>query len=283
MANASLQEIIACIGFPIAGNPTQFVMERAFRAAGFDSRCLTVDVAPEHLAAAIGGMRAMGFRGGVVEPPHQRAAGALLERVTGPAGQLGEVDLIYRDEDGQLVGESSLLCGVTENLARHTDLAGKRTVVLGAGAVARAAALAVGLADAERITIVARNDAAGDHVAQLLRPHIQSEIDLQTWASLYCVHADVDIVIQATSCSGLDAGHPLRLDLESLKPSMLLLDAVYNPPQTAFAVHGQTIGCDVINGLDLLVQRAVVAFRMWTELEPDLAVVREAFEEFFLI
>ncbi len=258
-------------------------MERAFRAAGFDSRCLTVDVAPQDLAAAIGGMRAMGFRGGVVEPPHQQAAVGLLDEVTEPASQLGEVDLIFADDEGHLVGASSLLAAITETLARHTDVAGKRTVIFGAGAVARAAAMAVGLADAERITVVARNDAAGDGLAQRLQSHVRSQIDLQTWASLYCVHADVDIVIQATSCSGLDSGDTLRLDLESLKPSMLLLDAVYNPPQTAFAIHGEAMGCEVINGLDLLVQRAVVAFRMWTGLDPDLAVVREAFEEFFLI
>ena len=38
-----------------------------------------------------------------------------------------------------------------------------------------------------------------------------------------------------------------------------------------------------INGLELLVQRASVAFHSWTGMAPDLAVMREAFEEFLMI
>ena len=57
------QELVGCFGFPVAENPTQAMMEPAFRAMGLDWRYLTLEVRPENLAAAVSGARAFGFRG----------------------------------------------------------------------------------------------------------------------------------------------------------------------------------------------------------------------------
>ena len=59
----ALQEITACFGQPVAGNPTQYVMEKAYVKAGLDWRYLTLEVSPEGLADAVRGAKAMGFRG----------------------------------------------------------------------------------------------------------------------------------------------------------------------------------------------------------------------------
>jgi len=257
-------------------------MERAFQAAGVDSRCLTVDVAPEDLQAAIAGMKSMGFCGAVLAHPHQEAACEWMSRLAGPALMLGEIDVIYQ-EDGELVGSNSTVRSVTEILARYRELADIRVVILGAGAVARAAALAVGLAGARRITIVARDDSAADKLKESLQKHVGSEIDVQTWADLYRLPPDTDVAVQATSNSGADATGPLMLDYDGFSPGMLLLDAVFNPPRTEFIRRGEQAGCDTIDGLELLVQRASVAFQIWTGVEPDGTVVRDAFEEFLMI
>ena len=58
MSDDSLQAIVCCMGQPVAGNPTQFMIERAFAAAGLDWRYLTLEVAPDDLAAGVAGMQA---------------------------------------------------------------------------------------------------------------------------------------------------------------------------------------------------------------------------------
>ena len=270
------------MGFPVAGNPTQFVMERAFEAAGVDSRCLTVDVPPADLRSAVEGMKAMGFRGAVLADPHQHAACDLVSKLTRAATILGEIDVLYREEE-ELVGANATLRAITEILVRHRDLANSRVVVVGAGATARAAALAVGLAGASRITIVARDDASSDQLLEILREHVSSEIEGQAWVDLYRFPPDTDIAIQTTFRSGLDPADPLLLDYEGLSSGLLLLDSVYNPPRTEFVRQGERTGCVTIDGLDLLVQKVSVAFQMWTGTEPDSTVVRDAFEEFLMI
>ena len=45
VSHASIQEIVCVFGQPVAGNPTQYMMEKAFAEAGLDWRYLTLEVA----------------------------------------------------------------------------------------------------------------------------------------------------------------------------------------------------------------------------------------------
>ena len=49
------QELVGCFGQPVAENPTQAMVEAAFRHHGLDWRYLTIEVAPADLAAAVAG------------------------------------------------------------------------------------------------------------------------------------------------------------------------------------------------------------------------------------
>lgn len=57
------EPIIAVIGHPIAGNPTQFALEIGLQAAGVDCRVLSIDVQDDRIRDAIIGMNAMNFAG----------------------------------------------------------------------------------------------------------------------------------------------------------------------------------------------------------------------------
>ena len=97
MANSSLQEIVCCLGQPVAGNPTQYMMEKAFAAAGLDLRFLTLEVAPDRLDDALRGIRAMGFRGAILLSPHQAAAVRYVDQLSPAARLIGEVNFLDRD------------------------------------------------------------------------------------------------------------------------------------------------------------------------------------------
>ena len=56
------QELVGCFGYPVAENPTQAMIEPAFRDMALDWRYLTLEVKPENLPAAVAGARAF-------EPP----------------------------------------------------------------------------------------------------------------------------------------------------------------------------------------------------------------------
>ncbi|NDC64511.1 MAG: shikimate dehydrogenase, partial [Planctomycetia bacterium] len=120
MTSPALQEIIALFGCPAAGNPAQYLFERAIEAAGLDWRFLTLDVTAERLPDAIAGAAAMGFRGCLLSGPLRAAALPLVATASPAARFSGAVSLIDRQPDG-FVGHMTDGRGVVEAVRNHLD------------------------------------------------------------------------------------------------------------------------------------------------------------------
>ncbi len=155
MTSNSLQEIVALFGYPVAGNPTQYLMEKAFAQAGLDWRYLTLEIPPEKLADAARGMRAMGFLGGNLTMPHKMAIVPYLDELTEAARLIGAVNC-WKRQDERLLGDNTDGKGFLQSVRTLLDPQGKRFVLLGAGGAARAIGMELGLAGAARITVVNR-------------------------------------------------------------------------------------------------------------------------------
>ncbi len=100
MAARSFQQDLVCVfGQPVAENPTQAMIERAFQHHGLDWRYLTIEVAPHQLADAVRGLRAMNFRGGNLTIPHKVNVIQHLDGLTDAARLMGAVNcMIWRSK-----------------------------------------------------------------------------------------------------------------------------------------------------------------------------------------
>ncbi|NBW87247.1 MAG: shikimate dehydrogenase, partial [Planctomycetia bacterium] len=150
MTSPALQEILALLGCPAAGNPAQYLFERAIESAGLDWQFLTCDVPPDRIADALAGAAAMGFRGCLLSGPLREAACSLMPSTSPAAGFSGAVSLVER-RDGVLAGHMTDGRGVVEALRGHCDPARAGILVVGAGPAARATALELSLAGAATI------------------------------------------------------------------------------------------------------------------------------------
>lgn len=278
----ALQEIVCCMGQPVAGNPTQFMMERAFAAAGLDWRYLTLEVPPEKLGDAVRGMRAMGFRGGNFTIPHKVAVLPLLDGLSAAAELAGAVNCVHREGD-RLLGENTDGKGFLQSLRTLADPLDKRVVILGAGGAARAIAVEVGLAKPAEVIIVNRSPERGEELARLLNERVQVAAHYAPWQGDYVVPETAQIVIQATSIGLGDPQARVPLDVQSLRPHMVVADVVFNPPRTRLLREAAELGCSTLDGLGMLVNQAVVGFKIWTGVAPDAEVMREALEEYLEI
>src|SRR5688572_12785383 len=106
MSSNSLQQVVCCLGQPVAGNPTQYMLEKAFAAAGLDWEYLTCEVPPEKLADAIKGVRALGFKGANLTIPHKVEVIRHLDQLSPAAELAGAVNCVNRVDD-TLVGENT--------------------------------------------------------------------------------------------------------------------------------------------------------------------------------
>ena len=282
MPDSPIQQIVCCMGQPVAGNPTQFMMERAFAAANLDWRYLTLEVGPEDLADAVRGLRAMGFQGGNLAAPHKQAVVSLLDALSDTAELIEQVNCILRREDA-LVGENTEGKGFLEALRPLCDPGGKNVVLLGAGGVARAIAVEMAQAGAARLTIVNRTAERGRALVDRLhqRGHIAAEF--VHLSGSFAVDEGTHIVINATSIGSDDEETLVPLDMDSLRPEMLVADVTWNPPRTRLISDAAAKGCTTLDGLGMFVCQGIIAFKLWTGVDPDPAVMREALEEYLEI
>jgi shikimate dehydrogenase len=246
-----------------------------------DWRYLSLEVAPENLATAIQGARALGFRGFNCTIPHKVAVIPYLDGVGESASLMGAVNCVVRRGD-RLIGENTDGKGFLQSLRGMIDPAGKRVVICGSGGAARAISVELALAGVTSITIVNRCEQRGQDLVTLLRQTIGVEAQCVCWRGDYVIPADTDVVINATSI-GLypDVSARVPLDPTSLKPRMVVADVIPNPPGTRLIRDAQALGCPVIDGLGMLVNQGVIGITYWTGITPDPAVMRRALEDVF--
>ena len=275
------QELVSVFGQPVAENPTQAMIEAAFRHHGLDWRYLTIEVAPADLQAAVAGLRAMGFRGGNLTIPHKVAVIQYLDGLSESAELMGAVNCIVRQGD-RLIGDNTDGKGFVQSLREVRDPRGLRVVILGAGGAARAIAVELALAGAADLTIVNRDATRGQTLVNLLNGKGLAAARFISWSGDFVVPAATDVVINATSI-GLfpDVNARVPLDVQSLQPNMVVADVIPNPPQTRLVRDARDRGCVVLDGLGMLVNQGVIGFRLWTGIDPDPAVMRGALEEVF--
>jgi shikimate dehydrogenase len=279
VSHSPIQEIVAVFGQPVAGNPTQYMMEKAFAQVGLDWRYLTLQVAPERLGDAIRGMRAMGFRGCNLTIPHKVEVIKFLDRTSEAAALMGAVNCVNR-VGAELVGENTDGKGFVQSLRQVTDPAGKQVVILGAGGAARAIAVEVALAGAAALTVVNRNESRGGELAELIASKTGVPAKYVKWEGDYEVSPETDVVINATSIGLGDAAARVPLAIATLEADMVVADVIFNPPETRLIHEARERGCTTLDGLGMLVNQAVIGFKIWTGQDANAETMRDALEEF---
>jgi shikimate dehydrogenase len=276
------QELVGLFGRPVDENPTQAMIEAGFAAAGLDWRYLTIEVDPDDLGDAVRGARAMGLRGFNCTIPHKVAVVEHLDRLGRSAALMGAVNCVVRRGE-ELVGENTDGAGFLEAVRRRRDPEGARVVMLGAGGAARAIAVELLLAGAASLTIVNRSAERGQELRALLDGvESPTELRVEELGGGFPVPADADMVVNATSIGlypDVDAVVPLALD--EVTGRALVADVIPNPPETRFLRMAAELGCETLDGLEMLVEQGRIGFELWTGVEPDVGVMRDALRRAF--
>ncbi len=280
MTSAGLQEVVCCLGDVVAGNPLQYVVEKALTHLALDDwRCLTFQVASDQLADAVRGAKAFGFRG--IHPAGSLQSGivTLLDELTPLAQRSGRVDFVIRNDE-KFVGDCLLGRSVLATVGDASLFAGKRAVILGSGGMARSLAAALADAKVGEITIVARHPGRGQELADFVSNELQVKSQLDIWVGDFDLDRDVAFVFNATTIGASDLEARVPVVLGRLAPSAVVIDAAGNPPQTKLMRDAAQHGCRTVDGLAILLEQTVAVLQKWTKAEAPRDIMREALEEF---
>ena len=278
MADTFLGTHTGSFSTPAAGNPTVVMVEAAYRHHGLDARYLNCEVAPEALAAAVAGARAMGWAGFNCSLPHKVAVIEHLDGLAPSAEVIGAVNTVVAT-DGRLVGHNTDGQGFVESLRTVVDPTGLHLVVLGAGGAARAGAVETARAGAASVTVVNRTGRRGEELARVVTAGTGVPATFVPWDRTYRVPDDADVLVHATSVGFGDADALVDLALDTLRAGLVVADVVVSPPRTALLRAAQDRGARTLDGLGMLVGQGALAVRHWTGVEPDRAVMRAAAQQ----
>ena len=239
----------------------------AFEASGIDASYQAFDVPPHRLADAIRGMRGLGLRQLAVSIPHMSTVMAHLDRVDERAKAIGAVNTITLRDDA-LEGANTDWIGALRALEREVEPKGRRAAVLGAGGAARA--VVYGLLQAGAVvSVLNRTEARAEQLASELGA--EGSGPLEGLADL-----EAEIIVNTTSVGLGTMTSPVAA--EALPQGSVVMDAVYQPEQTQLLQDAARRGARPLPGKWMLVHQAAEQFRLWTDTEPPLNAMAQAFD-----
>ena len=274
-------ELVGVFGHPVAENPTVVMLEAAFAELGLNWRYLTIEVMPEDLGAAVGGLRAFNMRGCNLTIPHKVAVLQYLDEIRPAAAMMGAVNTVVRDGD-RLIGENTDGKGFMTALAEAgVDPKGKRVAILGAGGAARAIGVELALAGVASLTVVNRSAERGKELVALLRDRTAVEARLSPWPAGYRPPDGTDILVNATSI-GLPPKADDRpdVDFDAIGPGVVVCDVI-PAPTTPFLDEARRRGAHAVDGLGMLVYQGAIGLKLWTGLDAPIPVMHAALSRAF--
>lgn len=248
------------IGDPVSHSKSPLIHKFWLDRLGIEGDYRATRVAPDALGAFIGQRSAdPHWRGCNVTLPHKLA---VMDQVADPGNvrdSIGAMNTVARSERGIVFGTNTDAAGFYAPLA-ELPLVGTRAVVIGTGGAAHAALFALARCDVDSITLLARNPLKG---AELLARFGLKGAALPIDAPL----PPAALLVNATQL-GMTGQPPLEIDLSPLPGDAVVYDLVYAPRVTPLLAAAEARGLATIDGLEMLIAQAAVAFEIFFDAAP---------------
>lgn len=258
-------EIYGIIGNPVAHSLSPIMHNSAFEALELNK--VYVAFPATNAEKALAASRALGVKGLSVTIPHKEAVLAHIDSVDPVAEKIGAVNTLVFAEDKKIHGLNTDWQGANRALADKIDLADKKILLLGAGGSAKA--IGFGLLEAgARVILASRTESRVRRLAETLA------CDWIHLADIGSVRADV--LVNATPVGMNFIENATLVPPEKLGNFPLVMDIVYAPLETRLLREAKSAGCEVINGLSMLLYQGAAQFETWTGKDAPVDVMRAA-------
>lgn len=278
MSKNYIENLVGCFGFPVEENPSCVINNAAFDALGINWHYLTLEAAPEKLDDCLSALKTFNMKGCNFTIPHKINVLKHLDELSPEASIIGACNTLLH-KNGKLIGNNTDGKGFVKALAvdAKVDLKDKTMLFLGAGGAARAMSVESALNGAKKIYIASRTKPKGEELVQLINNRTKANAELILWNDEIKIPEDVDILANATNIGMFpNVDESPNINYSTISPSLLVTDAVINPPETKFLKLAKEAGAETLDGMGMLVYQAAIAIEIWTGKYPDCAIMKQA-------
>ena len=241
------------IGDPIAHSKSPTIHNFWLGKLGIDGEYRACHVRPDELADYFTRRRGDAeWRGCNVTIPHKISACRFVDAVDPEALAIGAINTVV-GRAGRLVAFNTDDAGFIDPL-RSFPKTIKRATLIGAGGAARAILAALNTMEIPTVELINRDQSKLFELASAY-PAVRTVTPLVQGLSL----SPTDLVVNATAL-GMAGQPPLDVRLDGLSERTIVYDIVYSPLETPLLANARKRGMRTIDGLEMLVGQAAVAF-----------------------
>lgn len=223
------------------------------------------------LAAAVGGIRALGIRGCGVSMPFKEDVLAFVDEVHPSAAAIESVNTLVND-GGRLIAYNTDYLAVGSLLAEHEMPMSGPVAVHGSGGMAKAVVAALRGAGALDVTLVARNEDRGRALAERYQASWVS-----SWESLLRAgHPQLAVNATPIGMAGGPGAGALAVPEDVVRSCAAIIDVVAVPARTPLLDLAATRGIPAVAGTDIIARQAAEQFVLYTGVRPDPGVLERA-------
>jgi len=268
--------LIGIIGNPVGHSLSPLIHNHLFDLLDLNFVYLAFEVKPELLQDAVYGIAALGARGFNVTVPYKEKIMPLLDHVEKNAQIIGAVNTVLI-EKGRTMGYNTDVAGFKRSISEAGFCAaGKTVTVLGAGGAARSAIIGLIELGAKEVNIINRNEKRTQAIIDCYNANGINNIKNISVKDSYVAIRKSELIVNATSV-GMKGylTNETPIPPEYFSAGMWVCDLVYNPIETMFLSEAKKRGCNIINGLHMLVHQGADAFKIWTKIDPPREKIKE--------
>jgi len=268
--------LLAVLGHPISHSASPVMHNAALRALNLPNRYIAIEVRPEKFQSTLKSLHNLGFKGLNITIPHKEAAAMCASRLSEEAEAVRAENTLVRLQEGW-AGYNTDVAGVEKSLSPHVDGRPGAALILGAGGSAAAALYALWRMGVSVVIIANRSRWRAEELARRLEEKLGLRVEVVGLEDAGVKARQVDIIINATPL-GLTY-HESPIAPQDLTKNHVILDMVYSTGPTPLQRAAETSGSTYIDGVNMLVEQGVEAFRIFHGVEPEKKVMERAVRE----
>ncbi|MCU0523959.1 MAG: shikimate dehydrogenase [Elainella sp. Prado103] len=273
-------QLLGVMGDPIAHSLSPVMHNAAITHLGLDYVYLPFAVAPQDLATAVSGFRAIGLRGFNVTIPHKQAILPWLNQISEVAQAIGAINTVSWTDQGWY-GTNTDVAGFLAPLkGLDRDWSQTTAVILGHGGAARAVVAGCAQLGFAQIQVVGRNsEKLQAFQASWGKTGLIDRLTIGEWADLAELLPQTDLLVNTTPIGmhPQTQTSPLKAeDWQNLPTRAIAYDLIYTPRPTLFLQQADRQGLLTLDGLEMLVQQGAAALSLWLQQPAPVEVMRQA-------
>ncbi len=271
--------VCAVIGDPIEHSLSPTMHNAAFKHFNLNIVFLAFRVTPDQLEHAIKGVRALGIRGLNVTMPHKNSVTMFLDEADASVRFLHACNTIL-NQDGRLRGFNTDGIGAVRALKNGgIEFTGKKALLLGAGGAAKAIAFALAR-EIDELCVLNRDGTKARELMSILEPWGKKiAVGKLLPKQIFQEMQNSDLLINATSVGMAPNIHETLVEPGWFRPSLSVMDIVYNPVETKLIRDAKAADCKTVNGVEMLLYQGAASFEIWMGTKAPVDVMRTALLE----